>query len=82
MILKKTSFDSESLRVLEELCEATWAIVEARHPFRDSKRDPDLQRTLREKLFILSENSGLNDLDQIQQSALHAIAHAIAHDAY
>jgi len=78
-ITKKASFDAESLRVLEELCEATWAIVVARHPFRDLKQDPELQEDLRRRLFILAENFGLNDLDHIQRSALRTISKAIGY---
>ena len=71
---KKVSFDAANLRLLEELFESTWAIVQARHPFRDLEKDPDLQNDLRRKLFILAENCGLSNLDQLQRSALKAIS--------
>ena len=32
---KRRAFDASTLRLLEELCESTWAIVQDRHPFRD-----------------------------------------------
>jgi hypothetical protein len=65
--------------VLEDLFDVTWAIVQARHPFRDLECDPALQDELRRRLFILAENAGLNDLDQIQRSALQAISQAIGY---
>jgi hypothetical protein len=79
MAAKKSSFDAESLRVLEDLFDVTWTIVQARHPFRDLERDPALQNDLRRRLFILAENAGLNDLDQIQRSALQTISQAMGY---
>lgn len=34
----KKAFDASTLQLSEELCESTWAIVQDRHPFRDSTR--------------------------------------------
>jgi hypothetical protein len=82
MASKKASFDADALRMLEQLFEVTWAIVEARHPFRDLERDSGLQTDLRRRLFVLAENSGLKDLDQIQRSALHGISRTIGHGQY
>ena len=71
------SFDAASLRLLEELYESTWFILEARHPFRDRLKDADLQHQLKRKLVILAESSGLNDLEVLQQSALQAFSRGI-----
>jgi hypothetical protein len=71
---KRRAFDASTLRLLEELCESTWAIVQDRHPFRDSNKDNELRRQLRRKLFILAENSDLQDLDGLQRSVLEAFA--------
>jgi hypothetical protein len=71
---KIPAFDATSLRVLEDLCESTWNIVQARHPFRDRDQDNELRRQLRLKVFILAENSGLDDLDALQRSALEAFS--------
>jgi hypothetical protein len=71
---RKPSFDAAGLRVLEELVDSTWAIFEARYPFRNLERDEHLQEELRRKLFLLAESRGLTDLDQIQTSALQAIS--------
>jgi hypothetical protein len=60
---KRRAFDASSLRSLEELCESTWATVQDRLPFRDPIRDNELGRQLRRKLFILAENSDLEDLE-------------------
>jgi hypothetical protein len=56
MAAKKASFDAQSLRVLEDLFDVTWAIVQARHPFRDLERDPALQDELRR-----SDPAGLSE---------------------
>ena len=71
---KRTSFDAAALRVLEELVNSTWAIIQARHPFRNLEMDPNLQTELRQKLFILAENHGLTNLDKLQRLALQAVS--------
>jgi hypothetical protein len=53
-------FDAASLRVLEELYDSTWQILQAQHPFRDVTKDIDLRDQLRRKLFILAEQFDLN----------------------
>ena len=68
---------TSTLRLLEELCESTWAIVQDRHPFRDLTNDSDLKHQLRRKLFILAENSDLEDLDGLQRSVLEAFARGV-----
>lgn len=74
---KRRAFDASTLRLLEELCESTWAIVQDRHPFRDLTNDSDLKHQLRRKLFILAENSDLEDLDGLQRSVLEAFARGV-----
>ena len=74
---KRRAFDASTLRLLEELCESTWAIVQDRHPFRDLTNDFDLKHQLRRKLFILAENSDLEDLDGLQRSVLEAFARGV-----
>ena len=71
---RKPSFDAAGLRVLEELVDSTWAIFLARYPFRSLERDKPLQEELRRKLFLLAENHGLKNLDQLQTLALEAIS--------
>jgi hypothetical protein len=39
---KIAAFDTASLEVLEQLCDSTWLIFEAQHPFRDFDQDDDL----------------------------------------
>jgi hypothetical protein len=65
---------TSTLRLLGELCESTWAIVQDRYPFRDLTNDSDLKHQLRRKLFILAENSYLEDFDGLQRSVLEAFA--------
>ena len=74
---KRRAFDASTLRLLEELCESTWAIVQDRHPFRDPNKDNDVRHQLRRKLFILAENSDLEDLDGLQRSVLEAFARGL-----
>jgi hypothetical protein len=74
---KRRTFDASTLRLLEELCESPWAIVEHRHPFRDPNKDNELRRQLRRKLFILAENSDLEDLDGLQRLVLEAFARGV-----
>jgi hypothetical protein len=68
------SFDAAGLRVLDELVDSSWAIFQARYPFRNLERDEHLQEELRRKLFLLAENHGLKNLDQLQTLALQAIS--------
>jgi len=68
---------SATMRRKEELCESTWAIVQDRHPFRDLTNESDLKHQLRRKLFILAENSYLEDLDGLQRSVLEAFARGV-----
>jgi hypothetical protein len=70
-------FDAAALRVLEELCESTLAIIQAQHPFRDRSKDDDLRDRLRRSLFILAENSDLTDLDALQRSALEQFSRGL-----
>jgi hypothetical protein len=74
---KRRTFDGSTLRLLEELCDSMWAIVQDRHPFRDPNKDNELKRQLRKKLFILAENSDLQDLDGLQRSVLEAFARGV-----
>jgi hypothetical protein len=71
---KITAFDAASLAVLESLCDSTWAIFEATHPFRDTDHDDDLRDHLRLKVFILAESFGLDDLDTLQKTVLEALS--------
>jgi hypothetical protein len=75
--MKRQAFDAATLRMLEDLCESTWVILEAQRPFRDTAKDNDLRHQLRRKIFILAENSSLTDLDALQRSVLEAFARAI-----
>jgi hypothetical protein len=70
-------FDAAALRVLEELYESTWAIIQAQHPFRDLSKDDDFRDRLRRSLFILAENSDLMDLDALQRSALEQFSRGL-----
>jgi hypothetical protein len=36
--MKRPSFDAATLRLLEDLYESTWVILEAQHPFRDTTK--------------------------------------------
>ena len=74
---KRLAFNASTLRLLEELCDSTWAIVQDRHPFRDPNKDNELRHQLRRKLFILAENSDLEDLDGLQRSVLEAFARGV-----
>jgi hypothetical protein len=67
-------FDAGSLKVLEELCEATWLIFEARHPFRDVSRDDERRSQIRLKLFIHAENCGLEELAAAQRLVLETMS--------
>jgi hypothetical protein len=75
--MKRPSFDAATLRLLEELYESTWVILEAQHPFRDTTKDNDRRHQLRRKLFILAENSDLTNLDALQKLALDAFVRDI-----
>jgi len=72
--MKRQAFDAATLRMLEDLCESTWVILEAQRPFRDTAKDNDLRHQLRRKIFILAENSDLTDLNALQRSALVSLA--------
>jgi hypothetical protein len=74
---KRPAFDAADLRLLEELSESTWMILQDRYPFRDIAKDDDLHRQLRRKLFILAEHSDLRDLDELQRLVLDALSRAI-----
>ena len=71
---KILAFDDASLGILENLCDSTWHIFEARHPFRNLDQDDDLRQRLRLKLFILAESSGLENLDALQRCTLEALS--------
>ena len=74
---KRRAFDASTLRLLEELCEFTWAIVQDRYPFRDGRKDNELRHRLRRRLFILAENSDLENLDGLQRSVLEAFERGV-----
>ena len=75
--MKRAAFDAATLKLLEDIYKSTWVIVEAQHPFRDTRKGNDLRHQLRRKLFILAENSNLADLDALQKSALDSFVRAI-----
>ena len=70
---KIAAFDTGSLALIEQLYKSTWNIFELRHPFRDQNKDESAKQNLRLKLFILAEDRGLADLDDLQQSVLQAL---------
>ena len=43
---KRRAFDGSTLRLLEELCESPRAIMQDRHPFRDTEKDNELRHQL------------------------------------
>ena len=43
---KRRAFDASTLRLLEELCKSTWAIMQDRHPFRDPNKDNELRHAI------------------------------------
>lgn len=67
---RKPVFDAEALRTLDQLFESSWSILELRHPFRDTGKDPEMQAELRRGLFLAAETSGFDDLDQLQRAVL------------
>jgi hypothetical protein len=71
------SFDAASLALIDDLCDSTWRIFELRHPFRDLSKDDDVKRDVRLKIFILAENRGLANPDDLQRSALEALSRKI-----
>ena len=75
--MKRQAFDAATLRMLEDLYESTWVILEAQRPFRDTAKDNDLRHQLRRKIFIVAENSDPIDLDALQRSVLESFARAI-----
>ena len=74
---KRPVFDAAMLTLLDEIYESTWGILQIRFPLRDASKDPDLRHLLRKKLFILAENSDLNDLEGLQQTLLDAFSRAV-----
>jgi hypothetical protein len=48
---KRRAFDASTLRLLEELCESTWAIVQDRHPFRDPNKENRTQASTSQETF-------------------------------
>jgi hypothetical protein len=74
---RRRAFDAPALAAIEDLVEATWAIIEAQHPFRDRAKDSDARARLRRKIFILAERSDLSDLDAIQRLALEAFSRGV-----
>ena len=75
--MKRAAFDAATLKLLEEIYELTWVIVEAQHPSRDTTKDNDLRLQLRRKLFYLAGNCDLTDLDALQKSALDSFVREI-----
>jgi hypothetical protein len=71
---KIRAFDAGSLKILEGLCETTWLIFEARHPFRDTSKDDERRSQLRLKLFIHAENFGLEELAAGQRLVLETMS--------
>ncbi len=69
---RKRVFDAAALRTLEEIFDSTWAIVQARHPFRDLAKDNELREQVRRKLFLVAETAGRDDLDALQQAVLES----------
>jgi hypothetical protein len=58
--MKRQALYAATLRLLEDLYESRWVIVEAQRPFRDTANDNDLRHQLRRNIFILAENSEPN----------------------
>ena len=74
---KRRAFDASTLRLLEELCEFYVGDYARSTSISGSNKDNELRHQLRRKLFILAENSDLEDLDGLQRSVLEAFARGV-----
>jgi hypothetical protein len=60
------AFDPLDLEIIDRVCEAAWAQVEAREPSRDRAADPERQEALRKLVFAFAD-TGRVDFDGLYE---------------
>ena len=63
------AFDPLDLEIIDRVYEAAWAQIEAREIDRDTARDPERQRMLRERIFAVA-GMGPVDFDALYERVL------------
>lgn len=65
----KHAFDPLDPEIIDRVYEAAWAQIEAREINRDTDRDPERRRMLRERIFAVAE-MGPVDFDALYERVL------------
>ena len=68
------SFEDSELAVIDRVCEAAWAQVEARDPQRDRAKDDERRATLRKRVLNLAR-AGQVEFDSLYRMVLMTIPH-------
>jgi hypothetical protein len=66
------AFDPLDLEIIDRVYEAVWAQIEARQIDRDTKRDPERQQKLRERIFAVAK-IGSVDFDALYERVIEAL---------
>ena len=65
-------YGPKTLDALAEAFDATWAVLQARDPFRDFESDSELKTALNRKLMTLAAD-GVTDPIELQEWALEGL---------
>lgn len=68
------SFDESQLAIIDRVCEAAWAQVEARDPQRDRAKDKARRAALRNRVVNFA-HSGRVEFDTLYRMVLTTIPH-------
>ena len=66
---KHPVFDPLDLEIIDLVCEAAWAEIQAREPKRDTEEDGKLQEALRKRIFAVAP-PGKIDFDSLYERVL------------
>ena len=69
-----SSFDDNELAVIDRVCQAAWAQVEARDPKRDRAKDDERRAVLRKRVLNFA-HSGRVEFDTLYRMVLTTIPH-------
>ena len=68
------AFEDSELAIIEGVCAAAWAQVEARDPLRDRAKDDERRAALRKRILNFAR-SGQVEFDTLYQLVLTTIPH-------
>lgn len=69
----QSAFGPRDLDVLEQVYASIWTTVRGNDPFRNPRRDEDLQESIRRSLFAYATSKGTSDPEALKEAVLESL---------